>query len=325
MARNSNATVLITAPYFVPVVERYRSELERVGVRLLCPPVRERLSESELMALAGSFDGVICGDDPFTQSVLEACAPRLRVISKWGTGIDAIDKIVAARLGIRVCNTPDAFTIPVAESVLGYMLAFARRQPWMNAQMKAGVWQKVSCGVLHGATLGVVGVGNIGKAVLRRASAFGMKLLGNDIVDIEPGFLREVGVSMVTLDELLRSADYVSVNPDLNPSSFHLINAARLARMKPDAVLINCSRGPVVQEADLIAALQRGAIRGAALDVFEDEPLPENSPLRGFENVLLAPHNSNSSRPAWEHVHANTVRNLLDGLGISEQIVVQEA
>ncbi len=319
MARNSNVpvTVLITAPYFIPVIERFRPEFECVGVALLCPPVRERLSEAELMALAGQFDGVICGDDPSTPEVLGACAPRLRVISKWGTGTDGIDKPAAQELGIRVCNTPNAFTVPVAESILGYILAFARRQPWMNAQMKSGTWKKVECGLLHGATLGVVGVGCIGKAVLARAAAFGMELLGNDILDIDGEFLRNTGVTMLALEELLRRADYVSVNPDLNPKSFHLMNAARLACMKPSAVLINCSRGPVVHERDLVDALRRGAIAGAALDVFEDEPLPEDSPLRGFENVLLAPHNSNSSKPAWECVHRNTVKNVLEGLGFS--------
>ena len=121
---------------------------------------------------------------------------------------------------------------------------------------------------------------------------------------------------MVPLERLLQEADFVSLNCDLNPTSYHLINRETLALMKPTAVLINTARGPVVDEQALIAALQSGKIRGAALDVFEEEPLPADSPLKGMENVLLAPHNANSSPTAWERVHWNSIRNLLQGLGI---------
>jgi phosphoglycerate dehydrogenase-like enzyme len=162
----------------------------------------------------------------------------------------------------------------------------------------------------------VIGLGNIGKAVIRRARPFGMKLLGNDIVEIAPDFVAENGVEMTSLQALLNRADFVSVNCDLNSTSHHLINTQTLAWMKPGAVLINTARGPIVDEAALAAALQAGAIGGAALDVFEHEPLPAGSPLRGMDNVLLAPHNSNSSPAAWERVHWNTIRNLLSGLGI---------
>jgi phosphoglycerate dehydrogenase-like enzyme len=121
---------------------------------------------------------------------------------------------------------------------------------------------------------------------------------------------------MADLEYLLSLSDFVSINCDLNPTSYHLVNARALARMKPEAILINTARGPVLDEAALVAALQAGTIAGAALDVFEAEPLPADSPLRGMDNVMLAPHNSNSSPAAWERVHYNTIRNLLDGLGI---------
>jgi D-3-phosphoglycerate dehydrogenase len=159
-------------------------------------------------------------------------------------------------------------------------------------------------------------VGNIGKAVLRRARVFGMKLLGTDIVEIAPDFLLENGVEMTSLEDLLSRSDFVSLNTDLNPTSYHLINERTLACMRPEAVLINTSRGPVVDEAALIEALRLGRIGGAALDVFEVEPLPADSPLLGMDNVLLAPHNANSSPAAWKRVHANTLRNLFEGLGL---------
>jgi D-3-phosphoglycerate dehydrogenase len=309
-------TILLTAPYMIPFFDRFRPVMERYGLEVLQPEVRERLEPEDLLAYAGQFDGTICGDDRYTAEVLAACAPRLKVISKWGTGIDSIDQAAAAELKIKVCRTPNAFTLPVADSVLGYMLAFARRQPWMDSGMKSGIWEKLPGRSLSECTLGVIGVGNIGKAVLRRARAFGMRLLGNDIVEIAPDFITEMGLEMLPLESLLEQSDFVSLNCDLNPSSRHLMNADTLAYMRPTTILINTARGPIVDEASLVMALQAGKIGGAALDVFEVEPLPPSSPLARMENVLLAPHNANSSPAAWERVHWNTIRNLLDGLGL---------
>ncbi len=311
--------ILISAPYMIPFMDRFQPVFEQHGIEVIVAPVRERLEEDQILAYAGRFDGAVCGDDRYTARVLAACAPRLKVISKWGTGIDSIDQAACARLGIQIHRTPNAFTLPVADTVMGYLLAFARRLPWMDRDMKAGDWDKLPSRSLSECTLGVVGVGNCGKAVLRRARAFGMRLLGNDIVEIAPDFIREYGIEMTTLDDLLNRADFVSLNTDLNPTSYHLINSRSLAQMKSTAILVNTARGPVVEEAALIAALQNKHIAGAALDVFEVEPLPADSPLKKMDNVLLAPHNANSSPAAWERVHWNTVRNLVTGLGIPYQ------
>ena len=308
--------ILFSAPYMLPFLDRFRPVLERQGMELITPEVQERLDEDDLLGYAGQFDGTICGDDRYTARVLDACAPRLKVISKWGTGIDSIDSQHAARLGIRVCRTPNAFTLPVADSVMGYMLSFVRRLPWMDRAVKAGTWDKLPGRALHECTLGIVGVGTIGKTVARRARPFGMKILGNDIVEIDHVFLAENGVEMTTLEDLLARADFVSLNCDLNPTSRHLIDARTLGLMRPTAVLINTARGPIVDEGALVEALGKGAIGGAAMDVFEVEPLPADSPLLKMDNVMLAPHNANSSPAAWERVHWNTIRNLVEGLGI---------
>ncbi|HSB66267.1 MAG TPA: phosphoglycerate dehydrogenase [Anaerolineales bacterium] len=310
-------TILFSAPYMIPLLPDYRPMLESLGLQLIVPDVQERLGEDELLSYAGKFDGTICGDDHYTTRVLEACAPRLKVISKWGTGIDSINKPAAEKLGIQVRNTPNAFTLPVADTVLGYMLTFARRFPWMDRAVKSGQWAKVPGRSLSECTLGVVGVGKIGKAIIRRARAFGMTLLGNDIIPIDPVFLAKNHVEMTTLEDLLVRADFVSLNCDLNPTSFHLMNAHTLSHIKPTAILINTSRGPVVDETALISALQAGQLAGAALDVFEVEPLPADSPLTRMDNVMLASHNANSSPKAWERVHQNTIDNLLEGLGLS--------
>jgi D-3-phosphoglycerate dehydrogenase len=300
----------------IPFLERFQPVFDRFHLELIVATVQERLEENELLAYAGKIDGVICGDDRFTARVLEACSPRLKVISKWGTGIDSIDQEAAARLGIQVSRTPNAFTAPVADTVLGYILTFARKLPWMDRAMKAGRWEKIPGKSLSECSLGVIGVGNIGKEVLRRARAFNMNLFGNDIVEISPDFVKKIGVRMTSLEELLHKADFVSLNCDLNPTSYHLINQETLSWMKTTAVLVNASRGPVVDEPALVKALERGTIAGAALDVFETEPLPSDSPLLNLDNVMIAPHNANSSPAAWERVHWNTIQNLLSGLGI---------
>ncbi|NJP04123.1 MAG: phosphoglycerate dehydrogenase [Chloroflexaceae bacterium] len=306
-------TVMVTAPYMQPVIERFRPLFAEHQIELLVPPVEERFEEADLLQWVDQIDGVICGDDRFTERVLQA-APRLKVISKWGTGTDSIDKAACQRLGIAVRNTPNAFSEPVADSVLGYMLCFARRLPWMTQAMRQGIWHKIPGIALRECTLGVIGVGDVGKAVVRRARAFGMRLLGNDLVAMPEDFLTETGITMVTLEELLQQADFISINCDLNPTSQHLINETTLALVKPTAVMINTARGPVIDEPALIRALQEQRIAGAALDVFEDEPLPPDSPLRQLEQVMLAPHNANSSPQAWEHVHQNTIRNVLEVL-----------
>lgn len=310
-------TVLLSAPYMIPYLEQFQPILQHYGIETIVPEVHERLSEEEILSYAGQFDGAVCGDDRYTERVIKACLPRLKVISKWGTGIDSIDKAAATRLGVMVGNTPNAFTLPVSDSVLGYILSFARRLPWMDRRMKQGDWEKLPGRSLSECTLGVVGVGNVGKAVLRRARAFGMRLLGNDILPIASDFVAEMRLEMVALNELLRQSDFISINCDLNPTSHHLINRETLSHVKPGAVLINTARGPVVEEAALIEALQSGLLGGAALDVFEVEPLPLTSPLLKMDNVLLAAHNSNSSPAAWTRVHKNTIRNLLVGLGIA--------
>lgn len=310
-------TIFISAPYMLPFLDRFLPILNHYELDVITPEnVNERMEEEDLLSYAGQFDGTICGDDRYNERVLNACVPRLKVISKWGTGIDSIDQKTCQQLGITVWRTPNAFTLPVADTVMGYILAFARRQPWMDLSVKAGKWEKIPGHSLSESTLGVIGVGRIGKAVMRRARSFGMRLLGNDIIEIAPDFISENGVEMANLEDLLVQSDYVSLCCDLNPTSRYLINHHTLSLMKPSAILVNTARGLVVDEQALIEALQAKRIGGAALDVFEIEPLPQDSPLKQIDNVLLAPHNANSSPAAWERVHLNTVRNLLVGLGI---------
>jgi D-3-phosphoglycerate dehydrogenase len=263
--------------------------------------------------LMSDIDGVICGDDSFTDRVMEQ-APLLRVISKWGTGIDSIDQDAARRRGIRVCNTPNAFTDSVADTALGYMLLFARQLVSSDRDIRNGQWTKRPVVALRECTLGIAGLGNIGLAVAKRAQSFGMSMVGTDVDQQAVQRSRAFGVRGCSMDELLSVSDYVTLHCDLNPSSFHLMGNDNFALMKPSAYLINTARGPMVEETALVAALAREGIAGAALDVFEDEPLPLESRLREFPNCLFAPHNANGSPSAAEKVHISTIANLLTGL-----------
>jgi len=305
--------VLVSAPYMLPELDEFRPRLEAEGVEIVTTRVNERLSEEELLPLVGTIDGAICGDDRFTERALRK-APRLRVISKWGTGIDSIDTRAASKLGIQVYNTPNAFTDAVADTALGYILCFARRLPWMDRDIRQGLWAKPDAVSLRECVLGVVGVGNIGRAVTRRAQAFGMTALGADPAPPPESFIAETGLRLVSLRTLLEEADFVSLHCDLNPTSWRMIGRDELAIMRPSAYLINTARGPLIDEPALNEALSERRIAGAALDVFEVEPLPADSPLRALDHCLLAPHNANSSLAARRRVHESTIANLLKGL-----------
>jgi len=305
--------VLVSAPYMVPVIERFRPVFEAHDIEPLVAQVEERLSEAELLDLVGDIDGVIAGDDAFTERVL-AAAPRLKVISKWGTGIDSIDSEACKRRGISVRNTPNAFSEPVADTVLGYILAFSRRSFETTGAIQRGEWRKPPAVALNECAVGIIGVGNCGRAVARRVVAFGARVIGCDPLPPPEDFLAATGMEMVTKEALLEQADFVSLNCTLNPTSHHIIAEPELARMKPTAYLINTARGPLVDEAALVRALEAAEIAGAGLDVFEVEPLPKNSRLARMDNVLLSPHNANSSPKAWERVHHSTIKNLIEEL-----------
>lgn len=307
--------ILISAPYFQPVVGNYMHVFEQYNLEPIVPKVTERLEEHELLEIIHDIEGTICGDDRFTSKVLDA-AKQLSVISKWGTGIDSIDKAYANQKNIQVFNTPNAFTNPVSDTVLGYILTFARQLHAMDTDVKKHIWEKRNLVSLYECTLGIIGLGNIGQAIARKASSFGIRILGHDPCEPPKEFLDSVSIELVTKDFLLSKSDFITLNCDLNDSSLHILSTIEFTNMAKNPYIINAARGPLIDEIALVKALKDGKIKGAALDVFEDEPLPSTSELRSLENVLLAPHNSNSSPDAWGKVHEQTLNNLLVGLGI---------
>ncbi len=255
-----------------------------------------------LAASLADADGLIVRSAVQVDESLLAAAPKLRVIGRAGVGVDNIDADAATRHGIVVMNTPGANAVAVAELTLALMLALAREIPRANATMHQGKWEKKSLGgsELRGKTLGILGLGRIGLEVARRARAFGLELIGHDPF-VAASVARENEIKLVSVDELFRASDYLSLHVGLTPQTAGIVNATTLATMKPGARIINCARGELIDDAALVEALKAGRIAGAALDVFAKEPL-KDSAYFGLDRVLLSPHIAGSTAEAQEAV-----------------------
>jgi len=253
---------------------------------------------------------------------LMAHAPKLRVIGRAGVGVDNIDTEAATRRGIVVMNTPGANAVAVAELTVGLMIALARKLPSANSTMHAGKWEKKSLqgGELRGKTLGILGLGRIGLEVARRARGFGMDIIGTDPF-VSAAVARENGIALVPIEELFAKADYLTLHVSLTPQTLGIISAKTLASMKKGVRIINCARGELVVDADLAAALKKGQVAGAALDVFSVEP-PKGSPYFALDNVILTPHIAGSTGEAQEAVGVQIAQQVREYLKLG---VVQNA
>jgi D-3-phosphoglycerate dehydrogenase len=299
--------IAVTAPYLQIEWDEYKDQL--AGFDVILPKVVERFEEDEMIKiLSEGIEGIICGDDRITKKVIDS-APGLRLIVKWGTGIDSIDKAYAESKGIKVLNTPNAFTIPVSESTIGLMLAILRRIEENNRLMHNGQWFKPKGYTLNELTIGIIGYGNIGSEVARKLSVFCDNVIWHDIkIDEELRKLnRKFYGKRVSLETLLELSDVITVHCDLNNTSHHLVNNSLISRMKDGVILINTARGPIVKEDDLTVSLVNGKVSYAGLDVYEKEPLPSGSLLRKMDNCVLLSHNTNSGHIAWKNVHLNSI------------------
>ena len=305
--------ILIACPQLQQTIDGYRDLFAERGIEIELPHLVQQLSESELLEIIDRFDGVIAGDDEFTARVLEK-GTRLKVIARWGVGVDAVDLDAAKRLGIRVSNTPDVFADEVADIVMGYIILLARQLHKSDRSVRSGGWMKIQGISLRGKTLGVIGVGSIGRAVVQRAAVAGMSAVGYDIAPVPTSFMMETGLRLVELEDLLQTSDFISLNCNMNPANRHMLGPCEFAAMKTGVYIVNTARGPLIDEAALVQALREGKVAGAALDVFEDEPLPLDSPLRQFDNCIFGTHNSSNTYEAVMRVNERTIRKLLDGL-----------
>jgi D-3-phosphoglycerate dehydrogenase / 2-oxoglutarate reductase len=251
-------------------------------------------------ALEGAC-AVVAGSEPYPPNVI-AALPELRVIARTGVGFDAINLAACDEAGVVVTTTPGVNHHSVAEHTLALLFGVARGFPENDRQVREGRWKRIARPRVMGSTLGLVGLGRIGQAVYTRAVGVGMNVVVHDPFANED-YVREHGVRLVSLDELFATSDYVSLHCPATPETVHLIDDATLARMKPGAVLINTSRGMLVDEAALVRSLEAGHLRGAGLDVFEVEPLPADSPLIGRPDVLLAGHVAGLDRESHEDTY----------------------
>jgi phosphoglycerate dehydrogenase-like enzyme len=307
----AEARVLITSIFLHPgdaVDRRLRAE----GFETVFKPLHQTRTEEELIGLLKGIDGAIVSVDPFTARVLQA-APQLKVISRTGVGYDAIDVPAATARRVIVCTTPGVNRHAVSEWAFALMLCCSRRMLENLAEVRKGSWNRYEGVDLAGKTLGIVGLGTIGKELAQRAAAFEMRILATDVAqDLQ--FAEAHRAAFVPLEQLLRESDFISLHLFLNSQTRHLINADRLALMKPTAFLINTSRGGVIDTTALINALTEKRIAGAALDVFEGEPLAPDSPLRALSNAYLSPHSAGATSDARELSGWTAAENLIRAL-----------
>lgn len=308
--------VLITCRQMQSCIDAFRDRLEQAGLELVLPPVVQQLSEDELIAIIGDYDGMIAGDDALSDRVL-AHASRLRIISKWGVGLDGIDLQAAKRRGIAVTNTPGVFGEEVADVGIGYVIMLARQLHRIHDSVAAGGWWKHEGRTLSGATLGVVGFGSIGQALARRGVAFGMKVVAFDPAPAVFEAAETLEVRLLDVDDLFRASDYVVLCCPLTAGNRQMVNASRLALMPAGGCLVNVARGPLVDEPALVQALETGQLYAAALDVFEAEPLAADHPLRGFPQCVFGSHNGSNTREGVLSASAKAVDNLLAGLDLA--------
>lgn len=287
-----------------------KQEAARASVEL---EIRQDHGPEAVIAGARDADGICVQYASITAEVMDAL-PKLRAIGRYGVGVDSVDVDAATRRGIAVCNVPDYGTDGVSDHAIGLALAVARGIAALDRQVRSGRLDLNEIRPLYQTkdrVFGVIGLGRIGQAVARKAAGLGYQVIGHDIV-VPDGTREYGGVEVVPLAELLRRAQVISLHVPLTPQTHHLIGAAELAAMRPDAVLVNTARGAVIDTDALVAALRAGSLAGAGLDCHETEPLPADHPLTAFANVVLTPHFAWYTEEAYGELKRRTIANVIE-------------
>lgn len=299
--------VLITTSSFSLGNFAQAKSLHDAGISLEMNPHGRRLSEDEIAELvATDVIAILAGLEPLTDRVLSN-AKSLRVIARCGTGLDSVDLLAASRLGIDVFNTPDAPTQAVAELTIAHMLNSLRHISTTDSNMRSGKWTPTMGSLLATKTVGLIGVGRIGSAVAKLAQAFGTRVIGFD-----PVVSSHNSVELLSLDEVLNQADIVSLHVPINDQTHHILNANTISRMKPGSIVVNVSRGGLIDESALHDALKSQHLSGAALDCFEDEPY--SGPLLQLPGVHVTAHMGSYARETRDLMEVEASTNLVNGL-----------
>lgn len=288
--------VLVSCPPMLGMMEEFIGPARELGLELIPAQVTQVLSEDQLIEQLPDFDGWIIGDDPATARVFGAAkGGKLRAAVKWGIGVDNVDFSACRDLGIPITNTPNMFGGEVADLAMAYILGLARKSYFIDREIRAGrSWPKPPGMSIAGKRVGIVGFGDIGESLVKRLSGFDIKATVYD-----PGVSGDKGYSFVEREEFperLGELDFLVFTCSLNRHNFHMLNSVTLSQMRRGSMIVNVARGPLIDEAALIASLQSGHIQAAALDVFETEPLPAGSPLRSLPQCIFGSHNGSNTK-----------------------------
>jgi D-3-phosphoglycerate dehydrogenase len=304
--------ILITPASFKPTtIGPAMDKIRSFADILVFNPHNRPLCEDELIPLLEDCEGCIAGLDPFTKRVMEY-AENLKVISRYGTGVDNVDLEAAKAHGITVCRTPGVNSQAVAELVFGLTLSLARKLPQLDRSTREGKWDRSVGTELYQKTLGLLGLGAVGKAVARIAEGFSMRTLACD-PNMDNEFAKAHGITPVSLDRLARESDILSLHLPLKADTRHIISGAVMRNMKKGAVLVNTARGGLIDEEAACVLLKSGHLGGLALDVYEEEP-PHASPLFVLDNVIVTPHTAARTDEATAAMAEQSVQNLIDAL-----------
>lgn len=309
--------VLITCPPMLRAIDRFRPLFAERGIEITTPNVVQILSEEELIELVPQFEGWIIGDDPATARVFEAAkAGKLKAAVKWGVGVDNVDFAACKRLDIPISNTPGMFGREVADIAMAYVVALARQTYTVDREVKNGVWAKPAGISLADRRVALVGFGDIGRQTAKRLLAADMK-----VVVYDPFYKPLEGLEAVesaTWPERIEEADFIVLTCALTKDNRHMLRDETLAKCKAGVRVVNVARGPLIDEAALAAALSSGHVHSAALEVFEIEPLPEQSPLRSFgDRCLFGSHNSSNTVDAVQRTSLKAIDLMSGFLGVS--------
>ena len=270
------------------------------------------MNEADTLAAVGDIDAYICGDDLITDAVLEKAQPRLKVISKYGIGVDKIDVDACNRRGIPLLFTPGVNHTTVAEHVFLLMLSLQKHLLYHSDAVRAGEWKRKTGHELCSKTIGIVGLGRIGKEVAIRARAFGMTVIGYDVYWDEAFADAHEVTRAETMDEIFAQSDYISLHTNLTPETRDLVCAETIAKMKDGVQIINCARGEIVHTADIVAALNSGKLAGYGADVLDEEPPRPDHPLLKHPNAVITPHIGSRTSESVQRQATKAVQNLIN-------------
>jgi D-3-phosphoglycerate dehydrogenase len=308
--------ILVTCPPMLKRINEYTSLFHEKNIELITPNVVQILSEEELMQLVPEVDGWIIGDDPATKKVFEkGKSGKLKAAVKWGVGVDNVDFNACKNLNIPITNTPQVFGDEVADLAIAYMLGLARDTYWIDREVRKGNWIKPTGVSTSGKNIAVIGLGDIGQSLIKRLKGFDVHIAAYD--PFSNFKAEELGINAILeFPNRIIEADFIILTCALTPSSREMINKDSISKMKKGVRIINVARGPLINENDLINALDSGWVKSVALDVFEEEPIKITNNLMNYPNCILGSHNGSNTKEAVDRATFKAIEYLFNFLKV---------